>query len=103
MSRGPGVAERAVLASVSDEWLSVDAVLTTLNIRPGQESRSERESVRRAMRSLTRKGVVRSRHAGGELQVAEPYDDATRQFLDHMSAAADPALFLQEAFDGAFR
>jgi hypothetical protein len=55
------------------------------------------------MRSLTCKGVVRSRHAGGELQVAEPYDDATRQFLDHMSAAADPALFLQEAFDGAFR
>ena len=70
MSRGPGRVQRAILSSLSDEWLNVDAICATLNWK-GYE-RAERESVRRAMRVLAQRGACQSRHNGnGELEITE--------------------------------
>jgi hypothetical protein len=62
MSRGPGRMQRAVLAAVAEatdadgrpRWVSVDEVLDEAQ----PMTRSERESVRRAIRTLGRKGSV---------------------------------------------
>jgi len=86
MSRGPGITQRAVLDGLSEEWLSVDDVLTTLN-QSLTAGRSERESIRRAMRTLAVNGQARLRHdAHGELQVSEPLDLETRKILGEVHA-----------------
>lgn len=60
MSRGPGRAQRAVLDAVAGavedgtpQWVSVDAV-----VRGARPTTSERESVRRAIRTLATAGTV---------------------------------------------
>ena len=107
MSRGPGVVERAILSNVGDEWVSVDLILTTLTIPITTATRSERESVRRAMRNLANNGQVRSHHnERGELEVSEPYEPETQRFVDRFheveESGADWLAWLQGEMEAGF-
>jgi hypothetical protein len=108
MSRGSGLTERAVLTTVTEGWVSVDSVLTTLTISPSAATRSERESVRRAIRSLTRKSLVRSRrNERGEIEVTEALDPVSQAIVDQFHAieaeGGNGVAWLKQKMTDAFR
>lgn len=72
VSRGPGVAQRAVLEVAGDGSFTVDDVLKAMG--KTEVGRSERESVLRAMRQLERAGdIVLTRDGAGRIVSGAPY------------------------------
>ena len=101
MSRGYGTVERAVIETALGlglVWLSVDDVLDNAYPTPWTAgpahlaaTPSQREAVRRAMRTLARKGEVESRIHERHLQVRGPreYLNAYQQVIADLAAGQD--------------